>query len=328
MSVIKVLYNNTVVLKDKKFDEYEKYNKLRQEILEKCTKLTQKDNFVLKFIKDNNNANLYFPPELNIGIFNKDTFNYLKEKIALRGIKEKYKFEVVKVDRVPIWKRPKFENILKETLDIVYQPIIDEIKSDVSLGKLEESQINYSELKNQLIQKENQLNEEHPNVICNNCFEKIIGRRFICSECNNYNLCQQCEKLFFKKQIHNRKHVLIQINSPIDVDIIKYNNIIANNNKEEKKDSKDFFYTFTCLNNGSIEWKNCYILPVRYGDEYLTCEPLKINKVINQLYSYEISLKISVPDTNKKTYEGYFRMFTEEGLPFGQVITIKIWREE
>ena len=35
----------------------------------------------------------------------------------------------------------------------------------------------------------------HPGVKCQNCLkEPIIGIRYQCTECNNYNLCSECEE--------------------------------------------------------------------------------------------------------------------------------------
>ena len=337
MATIKVLFNDAVVIKDKRIDEFSKYIDLKKEIVKNSKnissskKLTMADSFVLSFVKDKNNPNLYFPEELPDGIFSNPTLDYLKEKLSLRNIKEKYKFNVIKKDKMPVWTRKPYNEILQYTLDNVFKPIIDEIQKEVSLDKLEQSEIEYSKLKNTLEEKEKKLNKSHKNIICNNCFENNFkGKRFICSECNNYNLCQNCEKLFFRKQIHNRNHVLIQVNSPLDEDnnILKYNSIISNNNIVEKNDAKIFSYKSNCFNNGLIAWVGCYILPVRYGDEYLTCEPFKIEKPVEENNDCMINLKIQVPDTNKKYYEGYFRMFTPKGLPFGQLITIKVLRGE
>ena len=337
MATFRILYNGTVVLKDKKFEDYEKFQNLKNEIIDKCkntsglSKITRGENFVLKLRKDKNNPDLYFPDDLSDGFFNNKTFNYLKEKIALRDIKKNYKFELVKVAHLPKWERKPFNILLENALENVFQPILEGIQKDVSLSKLEASQIEYTRMKNELEENEKKLNHEHENTICNNCFEtNIRGKRFICSECINYNLCQKCEKKFFQKQIHNRKHVFIQVNKPLskENDVIKYNNIITDNNIIEKTDLREIIYKSNCMNNGSTKWKGCYILPVRYGDEYLTCEPFKIDEDVDLNGECKIILKIQVPNTNKKYYEGYFRMFTPDGLPFGQVITIKVVRGE
>ena len=189
--------------------------------------------------------------------------------------------------------------------------------------------------KNELKENEEKINKEHTNIVCNNCFKSNIkGKRFVCAECFNYNLCQNCEEIYYKRQIHNRKHVLIQVNKPLlgdENNLLKYDNIISDNNKEIKIDisdieeSKMFPFGIEVSNTGENNLEDCYILPIRYGEYYLRCEPVKINDSIERNYSEKIKMMIILPNLDKKYYEGYFRMFTPNGLPFGQVIFIKVF---
>ena len=330
----------------KKIAEFPKYQNLKDEILKNLEKddqntfITSNDNFILRFIKEKN-SKAYFPEELNECIFNNPTFDYLKEKIDLRGIKDAtYKFQIEKVgNEMPIWRKIDFKKILNKALEEKWNPINEEIKREVDINELEKSQVKYSEMKADLAEKEKKINKKHTNIICNNCFKNDIkGKRFICAECNNYNLCQDCEKIFYKRQIHNRKHVLIQVNVPLDGDdknVLKYNNIISKNNLEIKlsasdlDDSLTFPVNFEFLNNGENNLKDCYILPIRYGEDYLSCASInKFNEDIEMNYSGKFGLMIKIPNLNKKYYEGYFRMFTPCGLPFGQVIFIKLFLDD
>ena len=74
----------------------------------------------------------------------------------------------------------------------------------------------------------------------------------------------------------------------------------------------------------AISLKNCYILPVRFGDEYLTCNPKIITDEIQRNMSLKVILVVRVPQNNKGYFEGYFRMFTPGGLPFGNVLCVKV----
>ena len=338
MATIKVLFNDAVVIRDKRIDEFSKYIDLKKEIVKNSKKdssskkLTMADSFVLSFVKDKNNPNLYFPEELPDGIFSNKTLDYLKEKLSLRNIKEKYKFNVIKKDKMPEWSRKPYNEILQYTLDNVFKPIIDEIQKEVSLDKLEQSEIEYSKLKNTLEEKEKKLNKSHKNIICNNCFENNFkGKRFICSECNNYNLCQECENILYIKEIHSREHVFIQINKSFEQNnFFKYDNIIGNYNKEFNYISSDFFnLELTIVNIGENDLKNCYILPIRFGERYLDCIPNIIKESVKKNMSLNIELCIRKADTiginsKSKSLEGYFRMLTPEGIPFGNVVFIKV----
>ena len=347
MAYIKILIEygdeSKALIGKRRIDDFQKYQNLKEEILKVIKDdtdvnsfITPEDNFILRFVKDKKNK-VYFPEELDECIFNNPTFDYLKEKIDLRGIKDvTYKFQIEKGTLK--WKRMEFKKLLNNALEEKWNPICEEIKRDIDLNELEKSQNKYSQMKAELEEKERKINKIHKNIVCNNCFKSNIkGKRFICAECINYNLCQECEKIFYKRQIHNRKHVLIQVNEPLEGDednVLKYDNIIPNNNREIKLDISEsdenqiFPVDFEFLNNGEMNLKDCFISPVRYGEDYLGCAPMKFNENIESNFSGKIILIIKIPNLNKKYFEGYFRMFTPSGLPFGQVIFIKLFLDE
>lgn len=50
----------------------------------------------------------------------------------------------------------------------------------------------------------------HTNIVCNNCMKNnISGIRYLCGNCNNYNLCQDCIK--YAEEIHPTNHFFIRI---------------------------------------------------------------------------------------------------------------------
>ena len=320
--------DKAVLLKGK-INDFKDYKELKDKIIDasrnsklKQQKIKERENFVLNFMEDKK-SNSYIPEDLTKGIWDNKTFSYFKEKLNLRGIQNgAYKFNIEKVQRLPKWKRKENHEILNEALDASWGPINEDIINSVTLNKLEESKVIYNKKKEQLRNNEEKLNnEEHENVVCNNCFKKDFhGKRFICSECNNYNLCQECEKIFYQKQIHNREHTLIQVNKSLTDQLFKYNNIIGNNNQEFKNIPSSFQLEISIINSGENDLKNCYILPVRFGDEYLTCNPKIVNDEVQRNMSLKIVLVVRVPQKNK----GYFRMFTPNGMPFGNVLCVKV----
>jgi len=330
-----------VIIKDTKIDTFEKYQVLKNSIKDMCAKkekgfLGDRTNFILRY-KEDDKGKLYFPEQLHNCIWDNPSFEFFKEKLALREINNaKYTFEIEKVVKQnKPFTRPKFDKLLGESLESIWNPICAEITKKVGLKELEKIQVEYSKKKEALIENEKKINGKHENIVCNNCFKNnIIGKRFVCAECNNYNLCQNCEKLLYKQQIHDRKHTLIQVNTPINDEennVLKYDNLIAKNTFEIKVDSKsdidDLEIELEIVNNGLRNLKNCYILPVRYGDDYLKCITKVINESIDMNYSEKIRLNLKSPNSDKKYYEGYFRMFTPEGLPFGQVLNVKVFLE-
>ncbi len=112
---------------------------------------------------------------------------------------------------------------------------ISEIIMKSQIGKKEEN-LNFSALK-----------IEHKGIKCEQCFkEPIIGFRYKCSECNNYNLCEDCEE---KNSVSgNHPHDFIKIRKE------QKNNttIIINQNEEEENNIQINQDTINQNNNDSI----------------------------------------------------------------------------
>ena len=339
MATFKIFGNKddkAVILRGK-INDFTDYNVLQKKIINSTKnykkipiKIKENDKFILAFIDDKKN-DIYIPKDLPLGIWDNKTFHFFKEKLSLRGIQNvTYKFYIEIVNKYPNWKKKQNHIFLKEALDSSWDPIEEEIITDVNLIKLEESNINFKKMKEELKKNEEQLNKiVHKNIICNCCFKNDFnGKRFICAECKNYNLCQDCEKLFYQKQIHQRNHTLIQINKSLNDDtddnLCKYSNIIGNNNIELKSIPSSFQLEINIINNGEKDLKDCYILPIRYGPEYLSCHPKIIKDEVQRNMSIKVSIVVKLPHSNKGYFEGYFRMFTPNGLPFGNVLYLKV----
>ena len=331
--------SNNVVLNGN-FENYNSYDEIKAKIIEYSQKsvfmqdnlnIKQNEKFKLVFTKKDNQKDIFFPEDLpNYSIWDNTTYDYLKRKLILKGIKKiKYRFYIERINEYPKFEKKKNSEILNEALDKFWELAYTDITSELTLTKLEKRNNEFNKLKEEeeKINLENNNKEKHINIICSNCFKNnILGKRFICSECNNYNLCQECEKLLNTMEIHQREHVFIQINKCLKQNTyFKYNNIIGNYNKEFRNISSNFFnLELTVVNNGENDLKNCYILPIRFGDEYLNCIPKTIAESIKQGMSTIINLNVIKPGKNRDNLKGYFRMFTPEGIPFGNVIFIKV----
>ncbi|SJM83362.1 uncharacterized protein ZBIST_0962 [Zygosaccharomyces bailii] len=62
----------------------------------------------------------------------------------------------------------------------------------------------------------------HDNVICDGCYpseeldaKSIVGPRFKCLDCANFDLCASCEAKGFEKGAHKRSHNMAKINTPL-----------------------------------------------------------------------------------------------------------------
>jgi len=60
-------------------------------------------------------------------------------------------------------------------------------------------------------QTQDELPPVHEGVRCDGCSEGIVGIRYKCSTCPDYDLCQECEK---KGNIHDPSHVFLKISKP------------------------------------------------------------------------------------------------------------------
>ena len=54
------------------------------------------------------------------------------------------------------------------------------------------------------------INKVHHGVICSQCKENVVGIRYKCYVCKDYDLCEKCEEII--KEKHG--HPMIKINSP------------------------------------------------------------------------------------------------------------------
>ena len=228
--------SNKVVFRDniEKFREY-------SELKDKIFKDSQKTSFlnINENLKEDEKYKLVFgdeidksiiPEELRDGIFDEESFSYFKSKMDSCGLNNgKLKLYIEKVDSLPKFKIKGKDEILDENLKKFWELSLNDIISELNANKLIESKNAFDKLK-----EKNKNNEEilkkikHNNIICSNCFQKdFSGVRYICTECDNYNLCQECETILHEKEIHPIEHVFIKTNKNIDDDILKYNNIIS-----------------------------------------------------------------------------------------------------
>ena len=252
--------------------------------------------------------------DLVVKIYNKDpNFFKLNHKIEIKNVDEypeglpslkKHIDKTIKNNKIQIEQKLRVE-LKKEKLDIEsYKYNID---------KLKKKEFEFA---------------CHNNVICNNCFKKnFVGLRFVCSECNNFNLCENCEtKLIMSKIQHNPNHLFIQIAKSIEIE----NNIYEFNNKIQKKNQVINIYkepdegkvkvNFIIHNIGEKSFKNCFLYPICYGEQFLFGNIVKIENDV--LKGEKISIDIEIENINNisGTYYSKWRMFNKNGIPFGEII--------
>ena len=176
--------------------------------------------------------------KVRIGDFIKKNINLKKEKEKLE--KEKNELEkIIKEMKVVI--RKEFSNVLKEKyeekLKEEIQKFKDELQKQFKFADLELKIKKYVENFQQKFKKifEEKTNSNcktiHLGVKCGKCFkEPIVGYRYKCYICDNFNLCENCER---ENQISlEHKHDFIKIRNSENMNYknAQNNNIIKNQN--------------------------------------------------------------------------------------------------
>ena len=171
--------------------------------------------------------------------------------------------------------------------------------------------------------------EKHVNVICHNCLNSnFTGPRYICCECDNFNLCQNCKDN--KNIVHNKDHAFIKLNKPSQIDIKNYKNLFRPNKILLNNSKETFEINFELLNKGKNNLKGCYISSIKASKDYLKCVKKVIDEDIRSEEKKRITLTIKFnededdDEDSQDVYEGYYRLFTEEGIPFGDVLYLQV----
>jgi hypothetical protein len=74
----------------------------------------------------------------------------------------------------------------------------------------------------------------HQGVFCNSCNGPVVGTRYKCSQCFDYDLCEKCEKKGIHKE-HTLVKISLRMNNAIQTTANKNNNNNNNNNNHQIK---------------------------------------------------------------------------------------------
>lgn len=321
------------------FSKFSDFKSLRKEIINTSQKptfkggklrLSEGENFVLEVfeaegpIKEKVNE---LPP-----IFNNKTFTYFVEKVNSCSENEisKVKFCVKKVKKLPTWNPPQYDVTLKKALIDSYDDVKNSITKDLSEHRLNvaKEEFDKKKLESDPELKDFFYNRININLICQNCFmSNFYGERYVCAECKNYNLCEDCYLHIRNNQLHNKDHTFINIKKPINEENNKFSNIISPKYFYFDDKQTSFGIKFTLVNIGEMNLASSFIVPIRYGNKYLSCLRKTITESMDKNEKNEVEIMIKFPEDDQEgTYEGYFRMFTESGIPFGDILYVKAVR--
>lgn len=330
----KGLEKNKALLYKWKISQFKTYEELKNTIIEKSHQkdmkieikniaVTKKDKFILEIEGK--------IPGLD-SVFNEKTFEFLINKLNETKATS-IKVYIDKVKEYPNWEPPKIYEILKNTLTNASSEVFNSIKKDLPQEELDNGgRIFIKEKKEEKVVDDENYHDMHVCVFCQNCHNgNFFGLRYICAECNNYNLCENC----FSNEVysHDKEHTFIRIKIPmnqINMEINNYSCIFTPNRRVEYQKYGIFEIETEVINNGRIDLLLCFISPVRFGKKYLGCNRASVLEHVNSGEKYKIKMIIKFEDENEepfeplKKYEGYFRLMTQEGIPFGDILYLQV----
>ena len=299
-----------------------------QEDFELMTKEYQNEKNIRIKVNLVNNDTKYLIPEKNGYIIEKNDFNKIinESNINIQGINYQEESNGKISDNVKLVIKKKLKELEDKLVDELYNNSMIEIKN--------------SKINNQIngLKKSNSKNlHVHKGIICNKCGLEIIGERFKCSQCQNFNLCGNCEKNYN----HDIRHIMVSIIFPIDNEKefsmkldknIRYKNENMNYIMEPKifsfnKINDIQIQEVTFKNIGTQSWKDIVFRCIEDKSELIGQE-CKIDENINP--GQEIKTKISFfnidnqANKGKDVYYSFFQMFNKKNQSFGNVTKIKI----
>ena len=240
-----------------------------------------------------------------------------------------------KTDKEP---EDKLKNDIKELVKKKMKDLENNIVQDLYMTIKSKMELN-EEKKNPLDLNQNEF--VHTGIKCNKCNnENIQGIRYKCLQCQDFNLCKECEA----QSDHDINHILIKIRKPLKEEEellmqmnreIKYKNNkydYSVNTKDlifemEKKENDLIMQQITLQNVGEEPWKPGTVfkcLPeskLKGNDFSLGC---KVNK--GQTVNIEIifdNFKDSLISSVNE-YTIYYQMFNSNNEAFGDITIFKV----
>jgi len=182
-------------------------------------------------------------------------------------------------------------------------------------------------------------------ALCDNCDEQIVGIRFKCAICPDYDLCEKCEKL---GTVH-KHHAFARLYSPADkvsfpsptatstipppateepaAPKIRYHSrfvkdvTIPDGTKIEA--GARFIKTWRLRNNGNHEWPEGTTL-VNIGGDFLgQVESVPVARRARPDEEVDISVEVEAP-RNPGRYVSNWRLSTPNGMHFGHKVWVSI----
>ena len=171
----------------------------------------------------------------------------------------------------------------------------------------------------------------HKGIKCNQCGKKdIIGIRYKCSTCPNYNLCENCEE----DSTHDENHIFVKIREPVSVEKQLEEKITQSMLKRNagdftvepkvikiKKNNYISLVNVTLTNNGDFTWKKGTVFKCIKEKSNLSVGDLDIKEDIKPGNSVTLELVFEKEDNDFSQKELYvsFKLIDDKLNQIGNI---------
>eukprot|EP00026_Physarum_polycephalum_P006536 Phypoly_transcript_06584.p1 GENE.Phypoly_transcript_06584~~Phypoly_transcript_06584.p1 ORF type:complete len:510 (+),score=78.76 Phypoly_transcript_06584:83-1531(+) len=186
----------------------------------------------------------------------------------------------------------------------------------------------------------------HENVTCDGCQGPVVGIRYKCSVCPDYDLCESCE---VKGDIHNASHPLLKIALPLNQSMKTWGSRGGRNCPYYRRGNRSttapvarfvqdvnmgdrvgntlppsthFMKTWRMRNEGTAAWAENTVLAFVGGDQLGAAETIAV-PVVAPGEEVDISVAMTAPSVPGR-YVSYWRLCAPEGVRFGHRVWVDI----
>ena len=229
-------------------------------------------------------------------------------------------------------------SIVKEKMEKLEKEIINDIYNNIQTTEstylINNNNNNINKDENVQISMKNENIRSlqiHKGIKCNGCnCNEIVGPRFKCIICQDFNLCSKCEKY----NEHDIDHILLKIYHPDSDENIqnypKYKveglNYSINKSHFNFSKKKDNIINVVIKNTGKLNWGSGFMFHCLNEYSDLRGESVSIKRNLECGNEEEISIKFgetynksNLSRKDKKEFVSYWQMFNEKDMPFGEV---------
>ena len=166
-------------------------------------------------------------------------------------------------------------------------------------------------------------------AICDGCSQRIVGIRYKCSVCEDFDLCEECEDKTTHDATHNFLRIKKQLpklspSEPYNLNAVLlafYPDILV-----VERNTK-FNKVWRLSNNGNVKWPQGTRLVYTSGDVFFNLRDISINQQVAPGAFIDVTLSCDAPNSFGD-FIAYFRLATADGLQFGDKVWVNIQVEK